>query len=58
MYVQVAEQRSPIWLVCSAGLALFGAFEGRCPGISRQCANREKSSEKGGCGQACKYIHS
>jgi hypothetical protein len=58
MYVQVAEQRLPIWLVCGTGLALFGAFEGRCPGISRQGANREKSGDKKGCGHACKYFHS
>ena len=58
MYVQVAEQRSPIWLVCGTGFALLGAFEGRCPGISRLGANREKSGEKEGCGHGYKYFHS
>jgi hypothetical protein len=58
MYVQVAEQRLPIWLVGSAGLALLGAFEGRCPGISGQGANSGKSGEKEGCNHACKYFHS
>ena len=58
MYVQVAEQRLPIWLVCGTGLALFGAFERPWPGISRQGAYREKSGKKEGCGHVCKYFHS